>query len=573
MKRSLDAMKAFVFAASVLTLGLSASASAGTVPVVSDTTWNVFDKDGQWLGLAQAVCLNATNPPNCPLNATPPPTQYGYPPNGWLADLSRLPMTARWIWAPNVTGASSPAALEAFTFESKFYLCDPPSGGTVSIAADNAAEVWVNGTLVPGSDTTSHSALKTFSVPAASLFGSTPLNIRPNVITVKASNAANPADCGSDQYKCNPAGVVLGASFEYSGNPTCAGYKGGAYGNGDVETLSGCPAGQTGTVFHRCVCGYWLPNENTCVTPPPTCTGNDGMVYRVDEKETVSCPAATPVGSASRKCVAKDTWGPQDNSQCSPPPTTCRGIGGAVFSVGQTEAVGPCTGTRVGSRTHTCRPDGTWTDVVDTCRLPIVCGNAPPGTCICGSRDGQTGVCAGGLDCGPLPIGDPDHPGRTPTLKTADFFCGDKPPAALGEACSWNGSCASGWCDSGWNTSNTRKCMPRPGVGRLNDWCSHNNQCASGRCGGLRQDLSGAWQPGHCSNSTSALGEFCSVNSDCASTYCDRGDGTSKTSMCMPRGGAGRAGDWCSNHNQCASRVCGGLQGRADGSWQPGHCN
>ena len=574
MNWPLLAKKALLAAASV-TLAWPAVGFAGTVPVVTDTKWKVFDANGQWLGFAQTVCLNSSSPSNCPRTDVPPPTEYGYPHPGWTADVSSLPPTVRWIWAPDVTGASSPAALQTFTFETQFLLCDPPTGGTISIAADNAAEVSLNGMPVPSSASSSPNALRTVSVPASSLFGSSLLGgIRLNTLKITASNAANPADCGSDQYQCNPAGVLLGASFEFAGNPTCNGYRSNkVYMNGEEETLGPCPAGQTGTKFHTCWCGVWVDGDR-CVTPPPTCTGNDGMTYRVDERETVSCPAATPVGSASRQCLAKDTWGSPDNSRCMPAPRTCTGNGGVVFIVGQTEDVGACTGRRVGTRSRTCKPDGTWTAVVDTCRLPDVCVGAPPGTCICGSRElGLTGNCPMGVQCGPHLIGDPDHPGLTPTLRTADWYCGDLPLVALGESCSYNGNCVSGWCDSGWGTSNTKKCMPRAGTGNLNDWCSNNNQCASGRCGGLRQDVSGRWYPGRCTNTTSALGEFCSVNSDCASTYCDRGDGTSKTSMCMPRGGAGRSGDWCSHDNQCASRVCGGLQPRPDGSWQPGHCN
>lgn len=566
MKRSLMAMRGFLSGAALLTLGLPVSASAGTVTIVSDTTWKVFDANKQWVGFAQSVCLNPTSPSNCPLGATPPPTQYGYPLGGWTADLSSIPTAARWIWAPNITGASSPAASQSFTFEKEFYVCNPPAGGTVSVAVDDSAEVWLNGTLVPSSASTGHSAFKTFSIPASSLYGASLLNRLPNVLTVKASNAPNPADCGSDQYKCNPAGVILGASFEFSGDPTCPGLKGGTYRHEQVETLASCPAGST-DVSHTCLCGFWSP-DTTCPLEPPTCPGKDRS-YGVNERETIPCPADAPVGSASHRCLATGLWESPDNSQCKPAPRTCPGKGGAVFNVGQEEDLGPCDAPRVGSTSRKCKSDGTWADIVDTCRLPEVCVGAPPGTCICGSRDGQTGTCPTGVDCGPYRHGDPLHP-----LVTTDWYCGTPPPTALGEPCTWNLRCGSRYCDRGNNTSQTGLCMPSLASGSTGDWCSNNNQCASARCGGLRQDASGAWHPGHCATNTpSALGEFCSFNSDCTSTYCDRGNGTSKTSMCMPRGSSGGTGDWCSHHNQCSSRECAGLQPRADGSWQPGHCN
>jgi hypothetical protein len=578
MKSSLMVMRVSVLGASLLSLAWPARALAGTVTVVTDGLWTVVDGNGM-PSLARTVCLNPMNPANCPLGDPTPPMVYGYPSSGWTADLSRLPAGARWIWAPKVTGDSSPAALQTYTFETEFYVCDPVIGGNISVAVDNAAEVSINGIVVSNSMSTSHSTLNTFTVPASSLYGSSaalPPTIRANTLTVRASNAANPDDCASDRYKCNPAGVILGATFEFGGNPGCAGYGGQTVPNGGAEKIADCPAGKTGSGYYRkCVCGAWTPRYDDCATPPVTCTGTDGMTkHGVGGTEPVPCPSSAPNGIASHTCTAQGTWGPPDNSQCRPMSVTCRGNDGNLYSVGQSEALGSCPEPQVGSRSRTCRADGTWSGAVDTCRLPLVCVGAPPGTCICGSRDrGQTGLCPPGVECRALPIGSPDYPSRPPSALTADWYCGALPPAPLGASCSWNGGCTSGRCDSGWGTSNTRKCMPQAGTGNINDWCSNNNQCASGRCGGLRQDLSGAWYPGHCSNTASALGEFCSVNSDCTSTYCDRGDGTSKTSMCMPRGGTGRAGDWCSNHNQCASRTCAGLQGRPDGSWQPGHCN
>lgn len=297
---------------------------AGTVTVVSDSSWNVIDSNGNWVGISQNVCLNATHPSNCPVSATPTPILYGYTLGGWNANLSSLPPNIRWIWAPNITGSSSPAASQEFTFQTDFYLCEPPLRGTIYVASDDSAEVSVNGTTLSPSSI-NHSALTSVNVPAAILYGSStafPPVARPNRISVKAKNGPNPTDCGSDQYKCNPAGVVLGASFEYQGNPTCTGYNGGIYSEGQSETLSSCSAGQTGSVYHTCLCGNWLPNVNSCVSPPPTCTSN-GASYNVGASESISCPAEQ-VGSASRTCIANNTWGAPNYSKCAPPPPlTC----------------------------------------------------------------------------------------------------------------------------------------------------------------------------------------------------------------------------------------------------------
>lgn len=145
------------------------------------------------------------------------------------------------------------------------------------------------------------------------------------------------------------------------------------------------------------------------------------------------------------------------------------------------------------------------------------------------------------------------------------------PPDGLGENCSANSDCVSTYCDVGWGTSQTSLCMPRGGAGRLMDPCSNANQCASGYCGSLHQDWTG-WLPGQCAETASSLGKFCAFNSDCVSTYCDVGSGTSQTSLCMPRGGAGKTGEPCSNNNQCSNNICQGLY-NLYGSWSPGSCN
>src|SRR5262249_24241813 len=215
-----------------------------------------------------------TSPTNCLMGVTPAPTVYGYPLSGWNANITGLPPTARWMWAPNVTGASSPAQSQAFTFQKDdVYVCNPPQDATISIAADNSAEVSVNGMPpVSGSTSTDHSRFTTFTIPAASIYGSsvTPPMPRANTVTIKASNGLNPSNCASDQYSCNPAGVIFWASFKFAGDPKCSAWKSGGptggYGMGEKEKLSDCPSGQIGSISHTCVCGGWLPAENTCAS-------------------------------------------------------------------------------------------------------------------------------------------------------------------------------------------------------------------------------------------------------------------------------------------------------------------
>ena len=147
--------------------------------------------------------------------------------------------------------------------------------------------------------------------------------------------------------------------------------------------------------------------------------------------------------------------------------------------------------------------------------------------------------------------------------------CGAK--LGLGMTCYANYLCSSGYCDRGDGTSKTSKCMPAAGAGTIGQTCSHDNQCATANCAGLRQDSYYNWLPGSCA-AKRVLGNMCTTNGQCASTYCDAGDGTSKTSQCMPRGRTGTPGQICSHNNQCVSGTCSGLAPNPNGTWTPGSC-
>ena len=139
----------------------------------------------------------------------------------------------------------------------------------------------------------------------------------------------------------------------------------------------------------------------------------------------------------------------------------------------------------------------------------------------------------------------------------------------LGGNCSAHEQCGSGFCDAGWNTSKTNRCMPNKN-GQTGDICSNDNQCGSPLiCSNLQKDASGAWIPGTCASKLS-LGGGCSQNYHCSSGYCDSGNNTSRTDLCMPNRN-GQTGNICSNNNHCASNNCVGL--RAQGNiWIPGQC-
>lgn len=164
-----------------------------------------FGSDPTWSG-SQKVCLNLSNPANCPAGAT----LYMYDGGGWGADLSTIP-GAFWIWSAGVTSTTSPAYPAEFSFSKSFNLSGLPLTGNISVAADDFAQVVVNDVVVGtiGSTTNPESAGS-----AQNLL--TPFDLGPflhagtNTITVRGANGNFGCGPESNEYNCNPAGVVFG---------------------------------------------------------------------------------------------------------------------------------------------------------------------------------------------------------------------------------------------------------------------------------------------------------------------------------------------------------------------------
>jgi hypothetical protein len=132
-----------------------------------------------------------------------------------------------------------------------------------------------------------------------------------NTISIKVTNGANPGDClASDQYQCNPAGVVFGASFDDALPmlPQCTGTDGKMYdSNGAYEDV--CPAGYKGR-GHYCYCdssvAKWTPITGTC-TARCTDPNMPGVTWDDKATETLACPEGQ-TGSQTRICMM-GTWG------------------------------------------------------------------------------------------------------------------------------------------------------------------------------------------------------------------------------------------------------------------------
>lgn len=183
------------------------------VEFVSNSSWAVFDADpasgaANNLGFAQFVCLDSYHPSNCPTGAT----LYGWPYGGWSADLTSIPRAA-WIWAPNVTGQTTPAEYNQFFFSKTFQIDEVSVLGRIVIAVDDFAEVRVNGQIVGGVG-----SISDYATAVAAQSGLTTLDfsrylkLGANIITVRAENGPFGSCCPSS-YSGNPAGVVFGGSL------------------------------------------------------------------------------------------------------------------------------------------------------------------------------------------------------------------------------------------------------------------------------------------------------------------------------------------------------------------------
>jgi hypothetical protein len=192
-----------------------------TISFASDPSWTVRtvapvrdgDCDDLALGPAERVCLNSASPSPCPPDAV----RYGFVGTAWRADLSPIP-GATWIWAPNVVGDTFPADLAQFFFSKKFHLRGRPLSGTVLVAADDFAEVLINGRSagMTGSITdvvvagAAQNELVAIDVTAF-------LHPGENIITIRGQNGP-PSFAGSsvpNSYGRNPAAVVFGGTLTY----------------------------------------------------------------------------------------------------------------------------------------------------------------------------------------------------------------------------------------------------------------------------------------------------------------------------------------------------------------------
>jgi len=172
-----------------------------TITIASGPAWSVYwDADLTDLpGSARVVCLRRTpepTPGNCPGSAT---SWDAAGTGGWRASLSG----ASWMWAPGITKDSWNADDDDFYFLRCFDVAGEPMSGTLEMAVDHGANIYVNGTWIRWAS--GHNGVK--SVDIAPYIGT-----GENCITIWAENADG---CGDCQYQDNPAGLLVRATVVY----------------------------------------------------------------------------------------------------------------------------------------------------------------------------------------------------------------------------------------------------------------------------------------------------------------------------------------------------------------------
>jgi len=211
-------------------------AQADPIRLVSGINWTVADAAGNPVGKAQRVCLNANSPASC----RPGATLYGYGGSAWAADLSAI-SGAAWIWAPEITGATSSASLARYSFSEEFGLENLPLSASISIAADDFAEIFINGRSVGvigsitdvGAAGIAQSSLRTFDISPF-------LRLGDNTVRVASQNGPDSfAGVNNASYSDNPAGVVFGITLRPSVVP-------------EPATLALLASGLAGLIAVRC---------------------------------------------------------------------------------------------------------------------------------------------------------------------------------------------------------------------------------------------------------------------------------------------------------------------------------
>ncbi len=177
-----------------------------TITFVSDENWVAFamlpdGSLGDSLGNTQCICLPPGGCPCC-----------------WTSNTSAIP-GACWVWRPGTTPATTPVNLQGMYMRKTFDIPGLPDGGTLYIAADDYAEVRVNGALVGSIGSTNDYGRAAGAQASLTRFDLTPFLVSgPNEIVIRNLNGPGwftGGPCEPCSFGQNPAGVLLGGSLSF----------------------------------------------------------------------------------------------------------------------------------------------------------------------------------------------------------------------------------------------------------------------------------------------------------------------------------------------------------------------
>ena len=197
-------------AAALLSAALGVPPDPGTVGSVSfhsDLSWSAFSaspfppSSATSVGMALGVCHSPAVP------CSTGDLEVGNNAGQWPVDTSSIPF-AKWIWLPGITGQTPAANVNAW-FEKVINVPGTPTGGSVQVAVDDGAEIYVNGTSIGRAgildgDPIGFDSLVTRSIPPGILVEGN------NVITVRGLNGTTPGD-----YNTNPAAVIFSGTINF----------------------------------------------------------------------------------------------------------------------------------------------------------------------------------------------------------------------------------------------------------------------------------------------------------------------------------------------------------------------
>lgn len=240
----------------------------------------------------QHVCLNAASPVACPAGAT----QYGYPFPGWFAP---RPPGANWIWKRGVTGETPGADLATAFFSN---TVSGPASGLICLAADDFAELKVNGAVVGTVGSTTNAVLAGLAQSLATCFNVTLQSVT-NLIEVKgqdgpksfspfALTGCNP----SCKYNENPAGVMFFGALRCPEGARCAAREGRLTGGGST-TGAFDAAGRTLPVLVDIHQGLQLHCDKTQLPNNLEVNWDGGNHFHLDTLDSATCfddPAKMP---------------------------------------------------------------------------------------------------------------------------------------------------------------------------------------------------------------------------------------------------------------------------------------